>query len=101
MAHVLYSNYSPYASTGTYGSFLDLMKNRPITKLSTDKRYQIDRVYHLRPNLLASDLYQNSALWWVFAARNPNVLKDPLFGFTVGTIIYLPTKDTLTLDLGL
>lgn len=101
MAQASYSKSSPYATTGLYGSFLDVRVDRPITKLATDKRYQIDRVYHLRPHLLAYDLYQDASLWWVFAARNPNVLKDPLFGFTTGTIIYLPTKETLTSDLGL
>jgi len=98
---VSYTKSSPYSSTGLYGQFLDIRVDRPITKLATDKRYQIDRIYHLRPDMLAYDLYQNAALWWVFAARNPNALKDPLFGFTTGVIIYLPTKETLTKDLNL
>ena len=101
MALVKYSKSSPYVTTGTFGPFLDLRVDRPITKLATDKRYQIDRVYHHRPDMLAYDLYQDPALWWVFAARNPNTLKDPLFGFATGVIIYLPTKATLTKDLGL
>lgn len=97
----VYSASSPYYSTGLYGQFLDLMANRAITKLSDDKLYTIDRVYNLRPDLLAYDLYKDAALWWVFAQRNPNVLKDPLFDFVVGTSIYLPTMATLTSDLGL
>lgn len=96
-----YSKSSPYYGTGLYGSFLDLMKSRPITKLANDKLYTIGRIYHQRPDLLASDLYQDSALWWVFAARNPNVLKDPLFDFVTGNTIYLPTKATLIQDLGI
>jgi len=97
----VYSKSSPYSSTGLYGQFLDIMTNRPISKLPSDKLYTIDRVYNLRPDLLAYDLYKNAALWWVFAQRNPNVLKDPLFDFAVGTSIYLPTMATLISDLGL
>lgn len=97
----VYSKASPYYNTGLYGQFLDVMSSRPITKYASDTIYTIDRVYHLRPNLLAFDLYQNTALWWVFAARNPNVLKSPLFDFVVGTTIYLPNKATLISDLGL
>jgi len=77
------------------------MDKRPISKLNNDKLYTIDKVYNLRPDILAYDLYKNSALWWVFAARNPNVLKDPLFDFATGKSIYLPTLATLTKDLGL
>lgn len=96
-----YSKTSPYYNTGLYGQFLDLAVNRPITKLASDQLFTINQVYNLRPNLLAYDLYKNAALWWVFAQRNPNVLKDPLFDFVVGTTIYLPTLATLTSDLGL
>jgi hypothetical protein len=101
MANVAYSKSSPYFGTSLYGQFLDIKEPRPITKLANDKLYTIDRVYHLRPDLLAFDLYKDSKLWWVFAARNPNVLKDPLFDFITGNTIYLPTRTTLTKDLGL
>lgn len=97
----VYSKASPYFSTGLYGQFLDIRINRPITKLASDNLYSIDQVYNLRPDLLAFDLYKDAALWWVFAQRNPNVLKDPLFDFVTGTTIYLPTLATLTTDLGL
>jgi hypothetical protein len=101
MTTVAYSKSSPYYGTAKYGTFLDVMAPRTITKLASDQLYQIDRVYHQRPDLLAFDLYKDTKLWWVFAARNPNVLKDPLFDFITGNTIYLPTKATLTKDLGL
>ncbi len=98
---VSYSSSSPYYSTGKYGQFLDVMTPRPITKKADDVKYQIDRTYHLKPRILAYDLYGDPNLWWVFAARNPNTLKDPLFDFVTGTVIYLPAKSTLVSDLGL
>jgi alpha-L-fucosidase len=96
-----YSKTSPYYNTKNFGKFLDIMENRSIRKMSTDVAYQIDRVYKYRPDLLAYDLYGDAGLWWVFAARNPNVLKDPLFDFKPGATIYIPLKENLVTDLGL
>jgi hypothetical protein len=98
---VTYNKSSPYFSTKSFGKFLDVLETRSIRKLSSDVAYQIDRVYKNRPDLLAYDLYGDAGLWWVFAARNPNVLKDPLFDFKPGVVIYIPLKETLVVDLGL
>lgn len=98
---VTYSKTSPYYATNTFGQFLDVLNFRPITKKEDDVQYVIDRVYQYRPDMLAYDLYGDSTLWWVFAARNPNVIKDPTFGFKAGLIIYIPKKETLTADLGI
>jgi hypothetical protein len=96
-----YSKTSPYYTTSLFGQFLDVMTDRPITALPDDVLYEIDNVYQFRPDMLSYDLYGDSSLWWVFAQRNPNVLKDPLFDFRAGVRIYIPKKDTLTSDLGL
>lgn len=98
---VTYNKSSAYAETQTFGQFLDILTPRTITKKADDVKYSIDKVYKNRPDLLAADLYGDAALWWVFAARNPNVLKDPLFDFRPGVTIYIPTKETLVADLGL
>jgi hypothetical protein len=50
---------------------------------------------------LAYDLYNDSRLWWVFAQRNPNRLKDPVFDFVAGTSIYLPDIANLKTALGI
>ena len=95
-----YNKYSPYYTTPTFGPFLDLLNFRSIPKNSLDIEYKIDAVYRNRPDMLAADLYGNSALWWVFSARNPDILKDPVFDFYPGRIIYIPSKETLTAALG-
>lgn len=97
---VNYKTSSPYYSTKTFGSFLDVMVNRPITPRADDVLYSIDKVYEFRPDLLAFDTYGDSGLWWVFAQRNPNALKDPLFDFRAGVQIFIPKKATLAKDLG-
>ena len=101
MAQVKYNSTSPYASTDSFGNFLDVMTYRDIPKDASDVTYQIDIIYKFRPDLLAYDLYGDSRLWWVFAMRNPNILQDPIFDFLPGATIYLPKKSTLIAALGL
>lgn len=96
-----YSTSSPYYGTGTWGPFLDVWHGKTIPSDVTDALYQIDPPYNLRPDLLAHDMYGDSNLWWVFAVRNPNVLRDPLFNFIAPTIIYVPSKAVIQKALGL
>jgi hypothetical protein len=97
-----YSVTSPYYGTRVVDNkYLDVMRNRPITGEVTDQHWAITTVYNLRPDLLASDLYGDSRLWWVFAQRNPNTLQDPLFDFVTGTYIYVPTADAVKRALGI
>lgn len=96
-----YKNTSPYATTGKFGPFLDLLEHRSISKKPDDVSYVINSVYRYRPDMLAHDLYGDAGLWWVFAVRNPNVIKDPVFDFVPGVSIYIPKKETLVAELGL
>ena len=95
-----YSSTSPYYNTGFTQYYLDLMINRPIPKESDDLLMKINTVYEYRPDLLAYDLYETPALWWVFYQRNPNTLTAPPLDFKVGVEIYLPKITTLRAVLG-
>jgi hypothetical protein len=98
----VYPATSPYYFTNVVNNkFLDVMVNRPIPLNPSDVYWEITTVYEYRPDLLAYDLYSDSRLWWVFASRNPNRLKDPYFDFTTGTGIYLPKMDMLKQVLGI
>jgi len=96
-----YSQSSPYRQTAVFEDALDILTFRPITKQADDIQFVINSIYALRPDKLAFDLYGDAGLWWVFAARNPNVIEDPIFDFGVGKTIYLPTKTNLEKDLGI
>lgn len=97
-----YPGTSPYYNTDIVNNdFLDFMTNRPIPALASDVYWTITKVYENRPDLLAYDLYSDSRLWWVFAQRNPNRLKDPYFDFVTGVSIYVPKMDTLKQVLGI
>lgn len=95
-----YSSSSPYFTSKASGQFLDVMRNRPIPKYSDDTVVVLDATYHLRPDLLAYDLYGDARLWWVFAQRNPNTLVNPLLDFVEGTNIWVPKLSTLKKVLG-
>lgn len=102
MANSIYPSTSPYYLTNiTNDQTLDVMNNRPIPKYSSDVYYSLPKVYEFRPDLLAYDLYGDSRLWWVFAARNPNLLgNDPYFDLVAGIRIYIPKMETLKQVLG-
>jgi hypothetical protein len=102
MPNNLYPSTSPYYQSDiTNNQYLDVMINRPIPKLASDVFYTLPIVYEFRPDLLAYDLYGDSRLWWVFAARNPNTLgNDPYFDFVAGIQIYIPNMNTLKQALG-
>jgi hypothetical protein len=100
-ANKLYAKTSAYYNTGLYGNFLDVMTYRTFTKAESDASITINKTYAYRPDLLAYDLYGDADLWWVFTARNPNVLRDPIFDFLPGVQIYVPPQATLVQDLGL
>ena len=95
-----YTNSSPWAHTRQNNLYLELLEIRPVPAEDDDYRYVIENQYRHRPDLLAYDLYGNTKLWWVFIQRNMSVLKDPIYDFEPGTVIYLPKKSNLEKFLG-
>lgn len=64
-----------------------------IDSLSTES-YTIENKYHLRPDVLAYDLYGNAKLWWIFAILNQDTLIDPIADFESGLTINIPSRFT-------
>jgi hypothetical protein len=96
-----YSNVSPWASTPQQNNYLDHLNIRSVSAEPDDKLITISPSYHLRPDLLAYDLYGTAKLWWVFSQRNMDIIRDPIFDFTAGTSIYIPKKSSLYQVLGI
>lgn len=72
------------------------MNNLPkIYKNVRDEDYIIGHGYDERPDLLAYKLYGSVRYWWVFAMRNPDILKDPIRDFKAGVKIVLPAEETV------
>ena len=99
---VTYNKTSPWANTDiNIGNYLDFYVKRSIPPQNDDILYEIQPQYTYRPDLLAFDLYGTPKFWWVFAVRNMEVIKDPIFDFVPGNQIFLPKKSTLTTVIGL
>lgn len=96
-----YSKTSPYYKTSIVNGYLDVIKFRDIPYETDDILFEVTNTYEHRPDLLAYDLYKDQSLWWVFALRNKNVLRDPVFDLLAGTKIYLPKLSTLKKALGI
>ena len=95
-----YAKTSPWSDTRQNNFYLDLLEIRPVPAEADDFRYVIENQYRHRPDLLAYDIYGNAKLWWVFVQRNMNVIKDPIYDFEPGIVIYLPKKTNLAKFLG-
>ena len=80
--------------------YLDILRPRPVPVHPDDVLYEIKPEYTYRPDLLAHVAYGTKDLWWVFAQRNINTIKDPVYDFTAGTKIYLPKERNITAKLG-
>jgi hypothetical protein len=95
------NNFGPYGRTPiNRAGYLDHFKPRPVPVAGNDVLYTITSSYTHRPDLLANDLYGDKNLWWVFAQRNPDVIKDPIYDFVAGIQIYLPQGANLRQQLG-
>jgi hypothetical protein len=95
-----YAKTSAWSDTRQNNFYLDLLEIRPVPAEADDFRYVIENQYRHRPDLLAYDVYGNAKLWWVFVQRNMSVIKDPIYDFEPGTVIYLPKKTNLSKFLG-
>ena len=97
-----YSTSSPWHNTKyTALGSLGILRIRAIPAEADDAQYTIETQYTHRPDLLAYDYYGTPKLWWVFAQRNMDILKDPVFDFVAGTKIYLPDPKALRNTLGI
>lgn len=98
MTAVVYNKRSPYYNTtqkDKYVQYLDFWSNITIPASSNDELITLDTKYSNRPDLLAFDMYGSAQLWWAFAVRNPDIIKDPIFDFKPGISIYIPSKDAM------
>jgi hypothetical protein len=97
----MYSKSSPYYNTKNNGAYLELLNLRDLPNQADDILFTVTQQYTYRPDLLAYDLYNNVNLWWVFAVRNKNIIRDPVYDMVAGQKIYLPKITTINNILGL
>jgi hypothetical protein len=96
-----YSRTSPYYNTPVNNGYLDIAVLQDLPVEADDIQWTVTKKYEHRPDLLAYDLYQDAGLWWVFAVRNKNIIKDPVYDLISGVRIYLPKLSSIKTALGL
>ena len=96
-----YNDASPYKDTSFVSGYLDTISWRKVPVSADDILYTVTSRYQHRPDLLAYQLYDDVNLWWVFAARNPTILEDPVFDLVAGVQIYLPQQSLMKKTLGI
>jgi hypothetical protein len=97
----VYNKLSPYYTTNQSNGYLDIINFRTIPAETDDVVFTVTKSYEHRPDLLSYDLYNDVGLWWVFAVRNPSIIKDPVFDLTAGIKIYLPKLSSIKQSLGI
>lgn len=96
-----YGATSPWGKTPVRrNQYLDVLTIRPVPKSDDDVLYEVQPQFTHRPDLLAFSVYGTPKLWWVFAQRNMDVLKDPVFDLEAGVKIFLPQEAKLKKFLG-
>ena len=96
-----YSKKSPYNGVDQSRGYLDIADIKDIPALSNDVQWEVTPQYKHRPDLLAHDLYQDAGFWRVFASRNKDILRDPVYDLIPGQRIFIPQTTTLKKVLGL
>ena len=85
-----YSLYSPYAKVKQTW-YLDYNLPQSLSPAVYDTEYTIPAHFNEQPWRLAKELYGNERLYYIFALLNPDILVDPIYDFTTGTVILVPS----------
>lgn len=86
---------SPYYGTEVNGNFLGVWKRRSIPPSGNDSVIVVQQRHRHRPDLLSYDLYGTADYWWVFLARNIDVIRDPIYDLVPGMELYIPSLDRI------
>lgn len=87
-----YKQTSHLSATGVSNGYAEIY-NPPFTPDFTQTtELTLVQKYNRRPDLLAYELYDEAAYWWVFALYNRNSILDPINDFTTGKTIIVPTR---------
>ena len=90
-----FGNYSLYTKTEHDSFYRNYYEPIGIEQAESDYYVIISEEYNLKPGKMALALYGSAQLGWVFTYFNRNQISNPIFDFTTGKIIRVPTKERL------
>lgn len=91
----IYKSTSIYSNTPQTDWYLDFWKGKFLSNDGNDKPYVIPNDFDMRPDLAAFNLYGSEKYWYVFALKNKDILKDPIFDFRAGVEIFIPSLNAI------
>jgi hypothetical protein len=100
MAFEKYPVSSPYSGTQQFSWRIGRYEHRDVPPSSDDTTIIVEARHRYRPDLLSYDLYGSPAYWWVFAVRNPELRRDPIWALETGLMITVPSRDYLNRIVG-
>lgn len=100
MSKITYPSNSPYTATPQTSWYIGTMVFRPIPADSGDQPFTLQMRHQYRPDRLSFDLYGTPSYWWVFCVRNSFLRRDPVWNFTNGLTITVPSAVYLQKLLG-
>lgn len=95
MAKVFYPATSIYAKTPIKNNYLDIWSARGVISSAGDEILLIPNNFHQRPDLASFQFYNTTKYWYIFALRNKDLLKDPIYDFKAGLEIFVPPLSSL------
>ncbi|EBS4516340.1 hypothetical protein DQT32_02785 [Salmonella enterica subsp. enterica serovar Braenderup] len=85
-----YSQYSPYSKVKQTW-YLDYNLPAGMAPADSDIEYIVPTQFNEQPWRVAKEFYGNERLYYIFSLLNPDILVDPIYDFTTGTVIRIPT----------
>lgn len=90
----LYTNKSFLRNTGYRRFFLDVSKLPKIDQ-TRGEYIEVPMECENRIDLFSYQQYGSSRLWWIIALANADMIKDPIWDFKSGMIVFVPQDQDL------
>ena len=94
-----YSRFSPWRNVKQTW-YLGYHEPIPIAPADDDVLYTIPNEYNENPAALAKEVYGNERLLYIFALANVDTIMDPIYDFTAGKSIRVPSNSRIQRIIG-
>lgn len=100
MPKVTYPRSSPYHHTKQTSWAIGRYSHRRVPPHVEDQPFEVKPRHEHRPDLLSQELYGTPAYFWVFTARNINLMRHPIWDLKNGMTIMVPSASFIKTFVG-
>jgi hypothetical protein len=87
-----YKNTSHLSRTTVVNGYTQLYTPSMTPDYTKTTVFTLTQKYNRRPDILAYELYDEAAYWWVFAVYNKNTIINPINDFKTGLTLLVPKR---------